>query len=105
MEKTYTKVTEEKQSGYRVESSCETIHIDMSGNVISLTHDTSCCAGGGFCTYTEDNDDFRIQVRFFMEQLLEKDLKEFKNMRNVLTGEWYEMAESVRKHAVSKFNF
>lgn len=51
MEKTYTKVTQEKQSGYRVESSCETIHIDMSSNVISLTHDTSCYAGGGFCTY------------------------------------------------------
>lgn len=116
MKKTYEKVTQERQTGYQVvltsrsryssvELPYETMYIDMNGKVISIDHDSSGSAGGGFCTYTKDNHDFRRNVRFFMEHLLEKDLEEFKRMRNVLTGEWYEMAESVRKHAVSKFNF
>lgn len=104
MEKTYEKVTQERQSGYRVvltshsryssvESPWETMYIDMSGDVISIDHDSSCSAGGGFCTFNKDDHDFQRHVRFFMELLLEKNLEEFKNMRNVLTGEWYEMAE------------
>ena len=116
MKKTYEKVTQERQSGYSVvltshsryssvEFPYETMYIDMNGDVISIVHDSSNYAGGGFCTYTKDNYNFRRHVKFFMEQLLEKDLNEFKNMHNVLTGEWYEMAETVRKHAISKFNF
>ena len=116
MEKTYGKVTLERQTGYRVvltsssayssvEMPWETMYIDMSGDVMYIDHDSSCYAGGGFCTYRREDPDFRRHVRYFMERLLEKDLQEFKKMFEVLTGEWHAMAESVRKHAASKYEF
>ena len=120
MKKTYKKVTEKKQTGYSVdlksrsrgssiETTCETMYIDTSGDVISIDHDTSCYAGGGFCTFSKEDPNFRRHVKSFMEQLLDQNLEEFKKMRNVLTGEWYEMAETVREYAIkaalSKFDF
>ena len=116
MEKTYEKVSQEKQTGYRVvlksrsryssvELPYETMYIDMNGDVMYIDHDSSCSAGGGFCTFRRGELNFRENVRAFMEQLLKQNVEEFRNMRNVLTGEWHEMAETVRKNAVSKYNF
>lgn len=116
MEKLFEKVTHDKQTGYKVvitsksryssiESPYETMYIDMNGDVMYIDHDSSDSAGGGFCYYTKDKPDFWRHVRSFMEKLLEQNVDEFKKMRDVLTGEWLEMAETIRKDAVSKFDF
>ena len=116
MEKTYEKVSQKKQTGYcvvlksrsrysSVESPYETMYIDMNGDVMYIDHNSSCYAGGGACTFRKGDSNFRRNVKSFMELLLEQNVKEFKNMRDVLTGEWYEMAEKIRENAVSKYKF
>ena len=116
MEKTYGKVTEERQTGYKVvitsrtnhssvEMPWETMYIGTDGNVIRIVHDSSCSAGGGFCDYVKDTPGFDGAVRNFMRMLLEKNVEEFKSMRSVLNDHWYTVAESVRKIAAAKFDF
>ena len=71
------------------------LFVNVNGEVTWIEHDTSFYAGDGKCSYTQSNQDFKIHVRCFMEDLLRRDISEFESMKGALKQEWRKMAEEV----------
>lgn len=75
----------------------ETIHVNLSGEVIKLEHDSSASQGVGSCTNTPKDSNFMANVEFFMKSLLQQNIYEFQRMRNSLNTRWRAVAERIRK--------
>lgn len=59
----------------------------------------------GWCSKSPDDIGFDGVVHEVMTDLFRNDLEEFRKMRDSLNSEYRQMAESIRKDAISKYDF
>ncbi len=75
--------------------------VDENGNPTYASYGSM----NGWCSRSPEDGGFDDAVRRVMETLLEKDVEEFKNMRDSLNNKYRNMAEDVRIGKASKYNF
>lgn len=77
------------------------VQVDKNGNVVMVDYGSD----RGGCTSRPDQDGFDNALRMAMKRILMNDQGEFVEMRNHLNSKFRDIAESVRKSQMSRFDF
>lgn len=77
------------------------LSVDKNGNPTHADYGSY----DGWCSKDLGESGFDAAVTNVMKILLERDVEEFKNMRDFLSPTYRQMAEDLRKDKLSKYNF